>query len=47
MKIPLSKFETVIDPVIVGRGEEYFYNDAVSRLKKLRDGEWVALVEGT
>jgi len=47
MKIPLSKFESVIDPVIVRRGEEYFYNDAVRGLKKLKDGEWIALVEGT
>jgi len=43
----LSKFESVIEPVIVSRGEEYFYNEAVRGLKKLKDGEWVASVEGT
>lgn len=47
MKIPLSKFETVIDAVIVSRGEEYFYTEAVRGLKKLKNGEWVASVEGT
>lgn len=46
MKISLGSFETVIDPVIVNRGEEYFYNEAVRGLKKLKDGKWVALVEG-
>jgi len=47
MKIILSKFESVIDPVIVSRGEEYFYDEAVRGLKQLKDGEWVASVEGT
>ena len=47
MKIPLSKFESVIESVIVNRGKEYFYNEAVRGFKKLKDGEWVALVEGT
>ncbi len=47
MNISLSKFEAVIDPVIVKRGEEYFYNSAVRRLKKLKDDEWIASVEGT
>lgn len=47
MKIPLSEFETVIDPVIVSRGEDYFDSEAVRGLKKLKDGEWVASVEGT
>jgi hypothetical protein len=47
MKIPLSKFESVIDSVIVRRGEDYFCNDAVSGLKELKAGEWIASVEGT
>jgi len=47
MKIPLSKFDSVIDSVIVSRGEDYFCNEAVRGLKKLKDGEWVASVEGT
>ena len=47
MMIPLSKFETAIDPVIVSRGEDYFSSEAVRGLKKLKDGEWVASVEGT
>src|SRR3989338_6304096 len=47
MKIFLSKFESVIDSVIVSRGEEYFANNAVSGLKKLKTGEWIAWVQGT
>ena len=47
MKIPLSKFESVIEPVIVSRGEEYFDDEAVRELKQLKDGEWIASVEGT
>ncbi len=47
MKIPLSKFESVIDPVIVRRGDEYFSNSAVNGLKQLKAGEWIASVEGT
>lgn len=47
MKIFLSKFEESIDSVIISRGEDYFHNGAVSGLKKLRSGEWIASVEGT
>jgi len=47
MKISLRNFETIIDDVIVSRGEEYFYNEAVRGLKKLKNGEWIASVEGT
>ena len=47
MKIPLSKFESIIESVIISRGKEYFYNKAVQGVKKLKDGEWVASVEGT
>lgn len=47
MKIPLSKFETVIDSAIIRRGEEYFCNGAVNGLKQLKIGEWIASVEGT
>lgn len=43
----MSKFESLVEPVIVSRGEEYFYSEAVRGLKKLKDGEWVASVEGT
>lgn len=47
MKITLSKFESVLDSVIVRRGEEYFCNSAVNGLKQLKAGEWIASVEGT
>ena len=47
MKIPLSKFETVIDSAIIRRGEEYFCNGAVNGIKQLKAGEWIASVEGT
>lgn len=47
MKVLLSNFETVIERVIVQRGEEYFRSNAVRGLKKLKDGEWIASVEGT
>ena len=47
MKIFLSKFESAVDPVIVRRGEEYFCNNAVSGLKKLKTGEWIAWAQGT
>lgn len=47
MKIPLSRFESAIDSVIVRRGEEYFCSGAVNGLKQLKTGEWIASVEGT
>jgi uncharacterized Zn finger protein len=47
MKVLLSNFETVFDPVIVERGEEYFCSNAVRGLKQLKAGDWVASVEGT
>lgn len=47
MRIPLSKFESDIDSVIVSRGEEYFYDEAVRGLKQLKNDEWIASVEGT
>ena len=47
MKIPLLKFESVVDQVIVRRGEEYFCSSAVNGLKQLKTGEWIASVEGT
>jgi hypothetical protein len=47
MKVLLSRFETIYDPVIVKRGKEYFSSNAVRGLKQLKDSEWVASVEGT
>lgn len=47
MKISLSEFESVISPVIVSRGKEYFYDEAVKGLKQIKAGQWVASVEGT
>jgi hypothetical protein len=47
MKISLLKFETIISSAIVRRGQDYFYNDAVKSLRKLKGDKWVASVEGT
>ena len=47
MKISLKKFELEIDERIVGRGEEYFDSDAVRGLKRIKDDQWVASVDGT
>ena len=47
MKISLTKFESEIDERIVSRGEEYFNSDAVRGLKKIKDDQWTAAVEGT
>ena len=47
MKISLQNFESTLDPRIVARGEEYFYDEAVRGLKQIKDDQWGASVEGT
>ena len=47
MKISLQDFSSIIDSVIVSRGEEYFYDEAIHGLKEIKSGEWIASVEGT
>src|SRR3989338_2024190 len=47
MKISLERFESTIDERIVNRGSEYFADGAVGGLKQIKDGVWVASVEGT
>lgn len=47
MSISLPEFELEIDAIIVNRGYDYFSNGAVSDLKQIKDGAWVAFVEGT
>ena len=45
--LSLSNFEETIDPVILERGREYYYSDAVSELRESEDHSWSALVAGT
>ncbi|HLD69197.1 MAG: hypothetical protein A3D92_23560 [Bacteroidetes bacterium RIFCSPHIGHO2_02_FULL_44_7] len=47
MKIFLKEFETVLDARIVERGNEYFSDGAVKGLRRIKDDEWAASVEGT
>ena len=47
MKISLKDFESEIDDRIVDRGEEYFSDGAVRGLKKIKDDQWAASVDGT
>ena len=47
MKITLSDFKSKIDPVIVERGEGYFYQGLVREIEEIDGGRWSALVEGS
>jgi hypothetical protein len=46
-KLTLKKFETLIDPVIVDRGLEYYKEGSVHNLEQEAPGLWLAIVEGT
>lgn len=43
----LSNFKSYISPAIVGRGQEYYNDQAVKDLTELKNGKWMAIVEGT
>ncbi|MFU8843376.1 MAG: SWIM zinc finger family protein [Bacteroidales bacterium] len=46
-KLTLKNFETLIDPVIVERGLEYYDEGLVHELEQEAPGLWLATVEGT
>ena len=43
----LHNFQLEVDPLIVGRGKEYFRNNAVEELRQGNNDEWEAVVSGT
>jgi len=43
----IHNFQSEISPLIVGRGKEYFRNNAVEELRKGNNDEWEAMVSGT
>lgn len=47
MKIPLDKFEQLIDERILKRGLDYFNNGAITDFSKNETGEYEAIVSGT
>jgi len=47
MNIPLSKFEQLIDEVILKRGLAYFKNGAITDFSEISAGEYEAVVSGT
>ncbi len=47
MKIPLNKFEQLIDEKILKRGLSYFKDDAVTDFSEISNGEYEAFVSGT
>jgi len=47
MKIPLNKFEQLIDEKILKRGLSYFKSDAITDFSEISTGEYEAIVSGT
>src|SRR3954464_11464313 len=45
--LTLDNFDTQIDPVIVQRGENYYYDGNVISIEEIEDNTWDAEVEGT
>ena len=43
----INNFEEFIDPKILDRGEDYYYNDAVTCIEEISPDKWKAKVEGT
>jgi hypothetical protein len=43
----INSFENHVSTVIIRRGEDYYFNDAVIDLQGMKNGQWFALVEGS
>jgi len=43
----INTFQSEIDPLIVGRGKDYYKSKAVEELNQLSDNEWEAIVAGS